>query len=158
MGRACTNPNPQQRNPQQRNPQQRNPQWRNLGHRNLGRRWLVGALVGTCWLAGESVWQRPAFGGDRYANAMFVCRSVDPSGSALNLRQQPAGRILGTLSPQSVLYVRGRDLQNPIRGYVPIRFYLELAAADPQKGAENSVSSAPAGWVWKSYLTCELSS
>lgn len=120
--------------------------------------WLVGALVGTCLVAGESMRQWPAFGSDRYANAMFVCRSVDPSGSALNFRQKPAGRILCTLSPQSVLYVRGRDLQNPVRGYVPIRFYLELAAADPRKGAENSVSSAPAGWVWKSYLTCELSS
>ncbi|MEB3318505.1 MAG: hypothetical protein VKO39_10265 [Cyanobacteriota bacterium] len=123
-----------------------------------GRCWLVGALLGPALVVGESVRQRPAFGSDRYAKAVFVCRSVDPSGSALNLREKPAGRILGILSPQSVLYVRGRDLQNPVRGYVPIRFYLELAAVDPRQGAENSVSSAPAGWVWKSYITCELSS
>jgi hypothetical protein len=121
-------------------------------------RWFMGALLGACLVTGESVKQKPAFGGDRYANSILVCRSVDPSDTPLNLREKPAGRILGTLSPQSVLYVRGRDLRNPVRGYVPIRFYLELAPAAPRRGAENSVSSAPAGWVWKSYITCELSS
>ena len=118
----------------------------------------MGALLGACLVTGESVKQKPAFGGDRYANSIFVCRSVDPSDTPLNLREKPAGRILGTLSPQSVLYVRGRDLRNPVLGYVPIRFYLELAPAAPRRGAENAVSSAPAGWVWKSYITCELSS
>ena len=126
--------------------------------RHMRPRWLVGALLGPCLVAGESVKQTLAFGGDRYANAVFVCRSVDPSGTALNLREKPAGRILGTLSPQGVLYIRGRDLRNPVRGYVPIRFYLELPRADSRRGAENAVSSAPAGWVWKSYITCELSS
>lgn len=124
--------------------------------RSVWQRWLMGALVGTCVAAGESIGQRPVFGVDRYANAVFVCRSVDPTTTALNLREKPAGRILGILSPQSVLYVRGRDLEHPIRGYVPIRFVLERTPATPPRGAETVVSSAPAGWVWKRYITCEL--
>ena len=127
-----------------------------VSNRNLWRRSLLGACFGVWIVAAEDSQPWAAFGVDRYANATFVCRSVDPTNSFLNLREQPAGRILGTLSPQSVLYVKGRDLQNPSRGYVPIRFYLELAPADRRQGAERSLSSAPAGWVWKRYITCEL--
>ncbi|MEB3333554.1 MAG: hypothetical protein VKP70_01070 [Cyanobacteriota bacterium] len=86
-------------------------------------------------MASESERQRAAFGADRYAAAIFVCRSVDPPNTALNLREKPAGRILGILSPPSVLYIRGQDLENAVQGYVPIRFYLEMTPATQKKGA-----------------------
>jgi hypothetical protein len=93
---------------------------------------------------------------DRYNSALFVCRSIDPTNTPLNLREKPFGKILGTLSRQSLLYVKGRDLWRPIQGYVPVRFCLESVLAGPRRAAGQPAPSAPAGWVWKTYLTCEL--
>lgn len=98
----------------------------------------------------------PAQAADRYDSALFVCRSIDPTNTPLNLREKPFGRILGTLSRQSLLYVRGRDLRRPLQGYVPVRFYMQSAIDGPRRAAGQPVPSAPAGWVWKTYLTCEL--
>ncbi len=99
-----------------------------------------------------------AAGRDRYDSAILVCRSIDPTNTLLNLREQPRGRILGTLSRQSVVYVRGRDWRQPIGGYVPIRFYLEARPAVNGKDATGKAATPPAGWVWQAYLTCELAS
>ncbi|MEB3259286.1 MAG: hypothetical protein VKP63_01515 [Cyanobacteriota bacterium] len=93
---------------------------------------------------------------DRYDRAILVCRSIDPTNTLLNLRAQPRGRILGTLSRQSVVYVRGQDWRHPIRGYVPIRFYLEARPASAGEDVVGTAATAPAGWVWQAYLTCEL--
>ncbi len=98
----------------------------------------------------------PAHATDRYDSALFVCRSIDPTNTPLNLREKPFGRILGTLSSQNLLYVRGRDLRRPLQGYVPVRFTLESGLNGPRREAGQPVPSAPAGWVWKTYLTCEL--
>jgi hypothetical protein len=98
----------------------------------------------------------PAQAADRYDSALFVCRSIDPTNTPLNLREKPFGRILGTLSRQSLLYVRGRDLRRPLQGYVPVRFYMQSAIDGPRRAAGQFGPSAPAGWVWKTYLTCEL--
>jgi hypothetical protein len=58
----------------------------------------------------------PSHAADRFDTAIFVCRSVDPTPTPLNLREKPFGKILGRLSPQSLLCVEGRDLRQPIRG------------------------------------------
>ena len=99
----------------------------------------------------------PVQAADRYDKAIFVCRSVDPTTTLLNIREKPFGQVLGRLSSQRLVYVKGRDLRQPIRGFVPIRFDLELGS-DDRRRSPGTLPSAPAGWVWKTYLTCELAS
>jgi len=120
---------------------------------------LVGAAL-TALSADLAQGPLPARAGplDRYDRTLWVCRSIDPTNTLLNLREQPRGPILGTLSRQSVVYVRGQDWRHPIRGYVPIRFYLEARPAGAGKDVAGTVATAPAGWVWQAYLTCELAS
>ena len=118
------------------------------------------ALRGFVTLAGlltaATLSASPAQATDRYDRALFVCRSVDPTNTLLNLREKPFGKILGALSRRNLLYVRGHDLRRPIQGYVPVRFYLESGLGNPGPSTGQRVPSAPAGWVWKTYLTCEL--
>ncbi|MFM1798778.1 MAG: hypothetical protein RLZZ117_1056 [Cyanobacteriota bacterium] len=117
--------------------------------------WCV-SLASSVVFFGHGASSSSPLAADRYDTAIFVCRSVDPTPTPLNIREKPFGRILGRLSPQSLLYVRGRDLKQPVRGYVPIRFYLEVTSADLERTTTPSLPSAPAGWVWKNYITCEL--
>jgi hypothetical protein len=94
----------------------------------------------------------------RYDKAVFACISIDPTGTPLNLRRSPHGTIVGTVSGQQVVYVRGRNLRLPEQGYVPV--YLQGAAlhAPATVGAGHAGAAPPTGWVWKAFITCELSS
>jgi hypothetical protein len=90
---------------------------------------------------------------NRYDKFLLVCRSVDPSDTRLNLRSQPGGIVKDTISRREVFYVWGYSLSHPKSGYVPVHFRrprFEKAGQSPEE--------LPGGWVWKNYITCELSS
>lgn len=90
---------------------------------------------------------------DRYDQLLFVCRSVDPSETRLNLRSRPGGIVKDTISRRENFYVWGHDLNHPQSGYVPVHF------RRPRKDKAGQVpEELPGGWVWKNYVTCELSS
>jgi len=90
---------------------------------------------------------------NRYDKFLFVCRSVDPSDTRLNLRSQPGGMVMDTISRKEIFYVWGYGLNHPKSGYVPV--HLRRPSKDnPRQPPEE----LPGGWVWKNYITCELSS
>ena len=90
---------------------------------------------------------------NRYDKFLFVCRSVDPGYTRLNLRSQPGGIVKGTISRSEIFYVWGYGLNHPKSGYVPVHF------RQPSKDrAGQNPMELPGGWVWKNYITCELSS
>lgn len=89
----------------------------------------------------------------RYDRMLFACRSTDPTGTPLNRRRAPRGEVLGVLDSRHIFYLMGRDLRLPVMGYVPIYF---SPPDQPTKEAPGG-QRKPDGWVWKSFITCELS-
>lgn len=110
---------------------------------------LLLATISACASSPPMAWGATAH---RYDSLLFVCRSVDPSDSRLNLRSQPRGLVKDTISKREVFYVWGRDLHRPQLGYVPVHFQRPLAPATGQHA-----KGVAGGWVWKAYITCELS-
>lgn len=92
-------------------------------------------------------------GQSRYDRMLFVCRSIDPTGTPLNRRREPRGEVLGILHSRHIFYLLGKDLRLPVAGYVPVYF---SPPDQPTKGAPSG-HRKPDGWVWKSFITCELS-
>lgn len=90
---------------------------------------------------------------NHYDKLLFVCRSVDPSDTRLNLRSRPGGIVKDTISRTQDFYVWGNDLSHPQFGYVPVHF------RSPSSNKAGQIrKELPSGWVWKTYITCELSS
>lgn len=121
------------------------------GLRSMGR-WI------SLWLLALMVTAAAAHGQSRYDNLLFVCRSLDPTGSPLNRRSQPHGAVLGVIGRKTAVYVFGRDLRQPVRGYVPIHFSPPGPPHSPAPQDGKLRQPRPDGWVWKAYLRCELSS
>jgi hypothetical protein len=90
---------------------------------------------------------------NRYDKLLFVCRSVDSSDTRLNLRSRPGGIVKDTISRRENFYVWGYGLNHPNSGYVPVYF----RRPEKDNAGQNS-EELPGGWVWKNYITCELSS
>ena len=90
---------------------------------------------------------------NRYDKLLFACRSVDPSDTRLNLRSQPGGIVKDTISRREIFYVWGYGFNHPRSGYVPVHF----RRPKNDKAGQNP-EELPGGWVWKDYITCELSS
>lgn len=73
------------------------------------------------------------------------CREVDVN-TALNVRQQPGGQVIGTLENQQNVYISGEPqngwvrIENPMNGYVFARYlnYCTEAASPPQTPVGNT--------------------
>jgi hypothetical protein len=117
---------------------------------------ISGQIVTTVLLATASisVVTEASFGKiNRYDKLLFVCRSVDSSDTRLNLRSRPGGIVKDTISRRENFYVWGYGLNHPHSGYVPVHF----RRPEKDNAGQNS-EELPGGWVWKNYITCELSS
>ena len=112
----------------------------------------------SAWLLAITVTAAAAQGQNRYDSLLFVCRSLDPTGSPLNRRSQPHGAVVGVLRRETAVYVFGRDLRQPVRGYVPIHVAPPGPAYAPAPQASRFREPRPPDWVWRAYLRCELSS
>jgi len=107
-------------------------------------------LLTTCCLSTTRSWAAPA---NRYDTVLFVCKSIDPTNSRLNLRSQPHGLVKDTISHKELFYIWGAELNRPQHGYVPIYF---RRPETPQKTGPTP-KNWPSGWVWNAYITCEIS-
>lgn len=107
-------------------------------------------LTTTCFLTTTPTWAAPV---SRFDTALFVCQSLDPTNSRLNLRSQPRGIVKDTISRKELFYIWGADLNRTQHGYVPIHF----RRPETLKKTGPTPKDWPSGWVWKAYITCELS-
>lgn len=119
-------------------------------------RWGLTNLAIMIWLLAQPLAAAAGSGPERYDTMVFVCRSVDPSGTPLNRRYSPHGPVVGVLKSNNVFYSRGWDLRRPVRGYVPIRLTTGKAANAAGTTSATSSTAEADGWVWKAYIACEL--
>jgi hypothetical protein len=75
-----------------------------------------------------------------FASTPQRCVVADPTGSDLNLRQQPAGHAIGKLRNGAVVFLGSSHVDRQNRVWVEIK---------------SSVDAQPQGWVFLSYLRCD---
>jgi hypothetical protein len=71
----------------------------------------IGLLVGAFSILGNTSVANAQ--PNRYDHVLFICQSVDPTDSLLNLRGRPGGVIKDTISRKERFYVWGFNLNRP---------------------------------------------
>ncbi|HRE21707.1 MAG TPA: SH3 domain-containing protein [Rhabdaerophilum sp.] len=78
-------------------------------------------------------------GGMVFANAQTRCRIMDPTGTPLNIRETPGGRVVGQL-PNGMLVNRAETVRDG-RG----RAWVFLHSRE---------TGDPIGWVYREFVAC----
>ena len=73
------------------------------------------------------------------AHAQQRCRVTDPTGTPLNVRTAPYGRVVGTLPNGALVSVIDRSRDSAGKSWVYV--------ADRRDGA-------PLGWVYREFISC----
>ena len=74
------------------------------------------------------------------ANDTNACRVMDPSGTPLNVRTSPYGRIIGNLPNDMLVLIVDRAVDRSGKPWV----YVSKAS-----------DGKPVGWVFREYLLCD---
>ncbi len=72
------------------------------------------------------------------ASAQSRCRVMDPTGTPLNIRETPAGRVVGSI-PNGFIVSRAEQVDHNGRAWVFIH---------------NAQTGAPIGWVFREFVAC----
>lgn len=75
------------------------------------------------------------------AKAESVCKIADPTGTPLNVRDQPNGRVINTLRNGREVYIEDTTIDNQGRSWVKI-------------GGYYNDTYRLWGWVFRDFLSC----